>query len=204
MDSKRFVCMRISGTPCYVWGDKFFRALADIRESFIKCDEIILARYSIEEARMYIESGWMKLINETVNVVIDNVPVYISLRDDPSMLKDMTPARRNWQEEGAESDDSLVGVYLEEANSCVERASLEELEVQGKKETLCSDCTDDSLTLTRFKKIFLSKGKNVDFDFHCEGNVSGTKATDKKAFNASTNILDNVEGSEIRESGERI
>ncbi|XP_058775830.1 uncharacterized protein LOC131650116 [Vicia villosa] len=102
MDSVRLLWLRISGTPCHAWGENFFKVLAESRGTFVKNDELTVARSSMEEARICIKSGWKEVINVTVKAVIDGVSFFVSMREDPSLLKEMVPVRRNLEED--ESD----------------------------------------------------------------------------------------------------
>lgn len=64
VDMERIVWHRISGIPCHVWGLRFFIMLVELRGSIIKCDEQILAKLNMEEARICIKTSTKDMIND--------------------------------------------------------------------------------------------------------------------------------------------
>ncbi|XP_058775246.1 uncharacterized protein LOC131649501 [Vicia villosa] len=73
VDAERITCLRISGIPCNVWVERFFKVVAESVGTFIKCEETTKARIRMDEARVYFKTGRRELINESIKAVIDGV-----------------------------------------------------------------------------------------------------------------------------------
>lgn len=101
-----------------MWGVKFFTLLFDLRGYFIKCDDITLARLSMEEARVCIKTSCKELINDFINVVVDRVAFIIKMREDHSLMKEEVVGRKTMDEEVlVVSDSKEEEIALEEVDN---------------------------------------------------------------------------------------
>ncbi|XP_058732678.1 uncharacterized protein LOC131604238 [Vicia villosa] len=180
VDAERFLWLRISGIPCHVWSEIFFKRLVDSCGVYISCDEIMEARLCMDEARILIKSGRMEHINVKIKAVIDGVSFSISLREDPS-LKKVAVGCSSIDDVVSESSVSTFGADTDEMYGEVDRTGMEEAVTVGCSEPVLekvqvenivhkispSDSSVDCSFFSRFEGDKLDRGGKVAGDsFH--------------------------------------
>lgn len=95
VDTDRLTWLHIKGIPCHAWGLKFFNLIANVKGTFVECDEATLSRVSMEEARVCIQTSCKNLINDVAEVSIDGIMFPISFCEDPSFSKVLVDRRIN-------------------------------------------------------------------------------------------------------------
>lgn len=71
-------------------GERLFTLIAETRGSYIKCDEEILLKSRMDEARFCIRTKWTEKVEDTVKIMIEGVPFYVRITEDRLLLNAKT------------------------------------------------------------------------------------------------------------------
>lgn len=83
--------------------------IASLKGYLLKCEEATLAKHSMEEAIICNKSPCQDLINEEIEVCVDGIIFPITVREDPSLLKEDLVHRKSVEEEEESEDVSEEG-----------------------------------------------------------------------------------------------
>lgn len=106
------VWLKILGLPCYAWGIKLFKIISEPFDSFIKCDDSIITRVTMDEAKFLIKTSHRAQINEECIIIVYGVTYNCFLKDADHSSFSSAAVRFDRDEE-----ESEVSSSLEESNS---------------------------------------------------------------------------------------
>ncbi|XP_058783790.1 uncharacterized protein LOC131658522 [Vicia villosa] len=122
VDKERLIWIKITGVPCYVWGEIFFKRLADLFGRFIKCDEGTALKSRMDVARICISTGHFGRVDECINVEIEGAFFSVLVLEECGWVNPKFPVVRVRDDEGsvssqAEEEEVVVGNNGEESEA---------------------------------------------------------------------------------------
>lgn len=109
IDSERLVWLKISGLPCHAWAIKLFKLISESYSAFIKCNDHIVSRLRMDDAKFLVNSRHEALINEECIVIVDGESYRCFWKEEHSSTILNAIARIVREEEEYEFSSSLVG-----------------------------------------------------------------------------------------------
>lgn len=82
VDTERVTWLRLHGVPCHAWNFRFFELMANGIGSYVYYDEDTLKGFNREVAKIIVRTNGVKVLNEIVSVLIDDVCFIIKIAEE--------------------------------------------------------------------------------------------------------------------------
>ncbi|CAI8594473.1 unnamed protein product [Vicia faba] len=82
VDKERVTWLRVYGILCHVWNFNFFEMLANKVGKYVCCDENTLNSANMDITRILVRTTCCLVLNESFNVLIDDIVFRIKMLDD--------------------------------------------------------------------------------------------------------------------------
>lgn len=186
IDRERFAWIRIYGVPFHVWGEQFFRMLAESWGLFVKSDEGTSLKSRMDVARVCIKTKRMDRVDDTIKVQIESFVFPMRIMKEISFFN----VKKSFATFREESESQFTQTEEDETDEEEGEAKIEGNEVDDVDDGKDGESQKVEGVEIAFKRKLSPNNANnqpiakkVDFDFIEKGTWENTEAEKDQSLN---------------------